>query len=173
VEPTKPPDDPVIHALLAFWEQARGTRAMPSKADVDPLRLGPRLLPHIMLAEPVGDGRRIRYRLCGTAVAEAAGLDLTGLHVDELNPDPAYTRYIDGLYRRAIEARRPIYSESRYLAQQSTGQRVTRRLICPLSPDGVAVDRFIAAQSFQASGAGQAPTVTTAAAFDPRLVVVL
>jgi hypothetical protein len=160
-----PAEDSVLHALLAFWERARGARPMPAKADVDPVRLGAKLLPHIMLIELVGE--RLRYRLCGTAVAEAAGADLAGKYVDELNPNPVYTRYIDGLYRRCIADGRPSYSESRYLAHASTVRRVTRRLICPLSLDGATVTQFISAQTFAVSAlAGQAPTVRGADEFE-------
>jgi len=157
-----PTDDPVIRALFAFWEQARGGRDMPAKEDIDPLRLGRKLLPHILLIDLAEGGRRLRYRLCGTAVAEAAGADLAGMHVDELNPNPAYTGYIDSLYRRCIEARRPVYSESRYLAHKSSGLRLTRRLICPLADASGTIDRFISAQTFDAVGVGLAPTVTVA-----------
>jgi hypothetical protein len=152
-------EDPVVRQLLTFWDQSRGARSMPAKADIDPLQLGSKLLPHIMLIDLVENGTRLRYRLCGTAVAEAAGTDLAGKHVDELNANPAYTRYIDGLYRRCIEAKRPIYSESGYVAHSSTVRRTTRRLICPLSDDGATIVHFISAQTFHHSGLGLAPTV--------------
>lgn len=166
-------DDPIMAALLGFWEAARGDRAMPAISDVDPLRLGGKLLPHLMLIDLVEGGARLRYRLCGTAVAEAAGADLAGTHVDELNPNPAYTRYIDGLYRRCLAERRPIYSESRYLAHRSSGLRVTRRLICPLGDGGETIVRFVSAQTFVRSGAGLAPTVTLADEFESGPIEVL
>lgn len=166
-------DDPVTQQLMAFWDASRGARSMPSKADIDPLRLGPKLLPHIMLIDLVEGGTRLRYRLCGTAVAGAAGVDLAGKYVDELNPNPAYTRYIDGLYRRCIAARRPIYSESGYVALSSTVRRTTRRLICPLSDDGETILHFISAQTFHHAGLGLAPTVTFADGFEVGPIIEL
>jgi hypothetical protein len=161
-----PADDTVLQALLAFWERTRSARAMPAKADVDPARLGAKLLPYILLIELTADNR-LRFRLCGTALTEAAGTNLTGKHVDELHSNPAYTRYIDGLYRRCIADRRPNYSESRYLAHSSTVRRVARRLICPLSDDGTTVTQFISAQTFAVSVLGQdAPTVRGADEFE-------
>jgi hypothetical protein len=164
-------EDPILRQLMMFWEQSRGARPMPAKADIDPLRLGPKLLPHIMLIELVEAGTRLRYRLCGTAVAEAAGTDLAGKHVDELSSNPAYTRYIDGLYRRCIETKRPIYSESGYVAHSSTVRRTTRRLICPLSDDGATILHFISAQTFHHSGLGLAPTVTFADGFESGPII--
>jgi len=166
-------DDPIVAALFAFWESTRGERAMPAIREVDPLRLGGRLLPHLMLIDLVEGGARLRYRLCGTAVAEAAGADLTGMHVDELNPNPVYTQYIDGLYRRCMAERRPVYSESRYLAHLSSGLRVTRRLICPLSDGGDTIVRFVSAQTFVRSGTGLPPTVTVADEFESGPVQVI
>jgi hypothetical protein len=169
-----PVDDTLISSLLHFWETARGARAMPAKADVDPLRLGARLLPHVLLVELVAGGR-LRYRLCGTALIEAAGADITGKHADELYPNPDYTGYIDGLYRRCIAARRPIYSESRYLTRNSSRQRFARRLICPLADDGAPVQQFITGQTFafSSSNPGVVPTVMGADAFEPGLVEAL
>lgn len=168
-----PPNDPIIQGLMAFWDQARGARAMPSKSDIDPVRLGARLLPHILLVEIVDGGARFRYRLCGSANTDAAGIDLKGRHVDELNPDPDYIRYMTGLYRRSLETRRPVYSESRYLALKSDSARDARRLVCPLAEDGGPVDRFVSAQTFQQIGAGEPPSIRKADRFEPRLIEVL
>jgi hypothetical protein len=166
-----PIDDALLAGLLSYWETARGTRPMPTKTDIDPVRLGAKLLPHVLLVELVAGGR-LRYRLCGTALIEAAGADITGKHVDELYPNPAYTGYIDGLYRRCIAERRPIYSESRYLASSSSLQRTARRLICPIAGEGAPVERFITGQTFAFSPSSQgiAPTVMGADAFEPGLV---
>jgi hypothetical protein len=166
-----PVDDALLVSLLQYWETVRGARATPTKADIDPLRLGGRLLPHVLLVELVAGGR-LRYRLCGTALIEAAGADITGKHADELYPNPAYTGYIDGLYRRCIAERRPIYSESRYLARSTSLQRLARRLICPLAEEGAPVGQFITGQTFAFSPSTQgiAPTVMGADAFEPGLV---
>jgi hypothetical protein len=167
------PDDPILNGLLAFWEQARGGRPMPAKADVDPLRLGARLLPFILLIDRVAETGRYRYRLCGSANAEAAGVDLTGLHVDELNPNPDYIAYMTGLYRRSLETARPVYSESRYMPLRSDTIRGTRRLICPLSDDGTTIDRFISAQTFQQLGQIPLTLIGSRDRFESGLVEVL
>jgi len=168
-----PADDAIIQGLMRFWEQARGARPMPAKSDMDPVRLGARLLPHILLVETVEGGTRFRYRLCGSANTDAAGMDLTGRHVDELNPHPDYIRYMVGLYRQAQASGRPVYSESRYLALATNTARDTRRLICPLSSDGATVDNFISAQTFQHVGAERAPPIAAGDRFEPRTVEVL
>lgn len=167
------PNDPILTGLLAFWEQARGERPMPAKADVDPLRLGARLLPYILLVDRIASTGRFRYRLCGSANAEAAGTDLTGLHVDELNPNPDYIAYLVGLYRQAFDRRRPVYSESRYMPLRSDTMRGTRRLICPLSDDGTTIEHFISAQTFQQLGSAQKSLAGGKERFEPGPVEVL
>jgi hypothetical protein len=169
-----PIDDALLAGLLSYWETARGARPMPAKTDIDPLRLGAKLLPHVLLVELVAGGR-LRYRLCGTALIEAAGADITGKHADELYPNPTYTGYIEGLYRRCIAERRPIYSESRYLARSTSLQRMARRLICPLAEEGAPVERFITGQTFvcSSSSPGVAPTVMGADAFEPGIMEAL
>jgi len=168
-----PPDDPIILGLMAFWNQARGARPMPSKADIDPVRLGARLLPHVLLVDVVDGGSRFRYRLCGSANTDAAGIDLKGRHVDELNPDPDYIRYMIGLYRRSLDMRRPVYSESRHLALNSDGIRDTRRLICPLADHDGPIDRFISVQTFRQQGRGETPSMSRADRFVPSVIEVL
>jgi hypothetical protein len=167
------PDDSIIQGLLAFWEQARGERSMPAKADIDPVRLGPKLLPYILLVDAVDGGARFRYRLCGSANAQAAGIDLTGRHVDELNPNPDYLHYMTALYRRSMDAARPTYSESRYMPLRSATARRTRRLVCPIGDDGVRVERFISAQSFQQLGSGQPMPLSPTDRFEPGPIEVL
>lgn len=167
------PDDPILNGLLAFWEQARGERAMPAKADIDPLRLGARLLPYLLLVDRIVETGRFRYRLCGSANAEAAGIDLTGRHVDELNPNPDYIAYMTGLYMKSLEAARPVWSESRYLPLRSDTMRATRRLICPLADDGRPIDRFISAQTFQQLGQMPVATIGGKDRFEPGPIEVL
>src|SRR3546814_10206804 len=68
------------------------------------------------LVEPIDDGRRFRFHLVGTELARNAGLDLTGRHVDEVNPNKAYAAYISDLYSQCALMRGPLYSETRYRA---------------------------------------------------------
>jgi hypothetical protein len=167
------PTDPRLRRLLAIWQDRRGTRDMPSRADIDPMALGKDLLPWIALTEVIDGGARFRFRLCGTGLAQIAGLELTGRYIDELNPNREYAEYISGLYRLAVSRRRPVYSETGYLSTSATPRRGTARLLCPLSDDGVNVTMCIAGQVSAEIGAGIAPTLTYADAFQPGVTEVL
>jgi hypothetical protein len=168
-------DDPVLTAIYAYWDAKRAGRAMPSRRDIDPTELDPRVLPHVILTEALAeDGRlRCRFRLAGTALKEALGLDITGQYVDVLNPNKRYAAYIEGLYRMAMEGKRPVFSSSMAMTADASARRLTRRMICPLSSDGAAAAMFLCGQTFQAFGAEPAPTMTYAEHFDPGIVEIV
>lgn len=161
-----------LERLLDYWTERRGDRPMPARKDIDPARLGAELLPWIAITEVVDNARRFRFRLCGTGLAEFAGLDLTGRYIDELNPNKAYAEYILGLYRQVVTARRPVYSQTRYTSAGGRA-RTTARLICPLSADGAAVDMCIAAQVSPEGRDDSLPSLTFAQRFEPVTTVVL
>lgn len=161
-----------IARLLELWRRARpGPGLLPDRQGVDPLILGPDLLPYVALVEITHGGRRFRFRLVGSRLIVHAGLDLTGHYIDDLNPNRDYATYINGLYMQGIREGLPVYSETRYRAA-SNRLGLTRRLLCPLAADGVAADMFIAAQTFQTDDdPGDPPTYTYAASFMPGVTV--
>ena len=135
-----------LRRVYDYWQDKRGARAMPARADVDPGELRS-VLPYLMLTDVLDDGCRFRYRLFGTAVAEAFGLDPTGRFVDEVMSDPKYRAFIVGLYRDIVAMKRPIYSTTRYGGHRDV-EMWTQRLMMPLSSDGEAVDMVLSIQVF-------------------------
>lgn len=101
--------DSRLHALYAYWQRKRGARAIPSRRDIEPVELVP-LLPHLMMIG-VEEGPRFRYRLFGTAVAEAFGSDPTGRCIDEVMVG-AYKAFLLGLYNDLLVSKKPVYSTS-------------------------------------------------------------
>lgn len=121
------------------------------RADLDPT-LVPRLLKHLVLADVGDGGRSIRYRLVGTAVVAAHGLDYTGLTVEELTRGPTleFTRHLYGIVTsRAM----PVYSEGRFRWEDKE-YHLTRRLHLPMSRDGSEVDMVLLGQVFDLESAG-------------------
>ena len=82
--PSIPPDltDPRLAALYAYWDGKRGGRAMPTRADIDPVEMRA-WLGNLLLIDATPDGRFV-YRLYGTKFVDSFGLDMTGRGVDEL-----------------------------------------------------------------------------------------
>jgi len=140
-----------LKEFYRYWRGRCGERAMPRRADIDPVDMPPRLLPNLFLADVVEGGARFRYRLVGTELVNMLGWDPTGGYVDEINQSASYCDYIVALYRRVIDARLPVFSMSRYPRPDDPdgGYHAAQRLMCPLSSDGVAVDMLFTCQIFQ------------------------
>ncbi|WP_340117342.1 PAS domain-containing protein [Pelagibius sp. 7325] len=158
-------DDPRLVAVYRYWDGLRGTRFAPSYPEIDPIDI-PRLLRYLLVTdvEATPRGRRYRYRLCGTEVEEHFGIAMRGCYIDTLMQG-SYRSYIEGLYDRLVERRSPVYSASTY------DDRVlqTKRLMLPLSSDGLQVDTVLAAQVFFRSARLSNTVLAVQADFEPEL----
>ncbi len=63
--------------VRAYWEGLRRDGGLPDRAQLDPRGLGG-VLDRVFLAEPIGKGL-VQVRIAGSALTEAAGMDLRGL----------------------------------------------------------------------------------------------
>jgi len=162
-----------LDRLLDLWRAGCGPDGAPPPRQgfVDPVRFGADLLPFMVLVDADPDGRRFRFRLCGTMLAVHAGIDLTGRYIDEVNPNRSYSEYVAGLYGISADRRRPVYSETRYVYKQRDG--LTRRLICPLLNEAGIVRHFAGAQIFTLESGGEGPTYTFADNFSPGTMEVI
>jgi hypothetical protein len=75
-----------LEALFSFWEARKKDRAVPARADFDPVEMRP-WLGHLMLVD-WADGKWV-YRLYGTAFVEAFRREMTGKSIDELPAEQA------------------------------------------------------------------------------------
>ncbi|WPZ34314.1 PAS domain-containing protein [Thalassobaculum sp. OXR-137] len=140
------PADPIIDPLLSYWAVRRGDRALPSRADIDPIDI-PELLQHIGLVDVEGPPRRYRYRLVGSYMQTMFGENYQGRYLDEARHD-RYRDFLNDLYTAAIDQRRPILSEAVF--DYGTDRIVTiRRLILPLAEgNGAPVNMLLFANVF-------------------------
>jgi len=136
--------DERLKQVYAYWQMKRAGRAMPARRDIDPAEMRS-VLPHLMLID-VEPGPRYRYRLFGTAVTDAFGMNPTGKCVDEVMTGD-YKAFLLGLYDDLCAEKKPIYSTSIYGTKRDT-KMWTQRLMLPLSSDGAAVDKVLACQVF-------------------------
>ena len=75
--------DPHPLELLDYWNAKRGARAMPSRADVDPVELKAHL-GSLVLIDVEHDPFRLRYRLIGEKITRAMARDNSGRYYDEI-----------------------------------------------------------------------------------------
>jgi hypothetical protein len=139
-------DTRLVQAYRYWIEKAAG-RAMPSRADIDPVDI-PKLLPDVMLIERFADGR-YRYRLIGTENARAHGINATGRFLDEVLPGPDYRTHVLALYSECVANRRALYSECLFFSPaRHQPERHTKVLFMPLSADGKTINMIFVIQVF-------------------------
>jgi len=131
--------DPRLARLLAYWSAKAGERAMPSRADIDPVDLG-FLLGHLMLIDVMTDPPRFKVRLHGSELARRAGYDLTGKMVDDL-PINEFRNLARRSFATTVETRRPFHSRRDRLLDGKRHNYET--IMLPLSADGVTVNMLL------------------------------
>lgn len=141
-------EDPVLLAIYDYWLSRRGDRPYPDRSDISPHGLGPKLLPHVGLAEiDAADLRKSRLRLLGTAIVEELGYDPTGKRVSEYAKGKHLELLIE-LAGEMLRRRRPVFSETAFRPSQERFLMV-RRLYLPLSQGGEAPTLLLFGQTFQ------------------------
>jgi len=75
-------DHPTLAALHTYWNEKRGDRRMPSRADIRPSELKDHL-GWVIMADVLPGGQEFRYRLIGTLVTQYFLTETTGKTVTE------------------------------------------------------------------------------------------
>lgn len=127
--------------LFDWWLATRGDRAMPARADFDPVG-HPRALPRIFLVEINPTPPHFLNRLCGTGIDEQQGYPMTGRHFEQVFTGEllrfTVDRFADVAFRRLISYHSTIFR----MADDGRQTRFTR-LLLPLSDDGSRVDMIL------------------------------
>jgi hypothetical protein len=143
--------DTRLQALYEHWAGCRRGRAMPGRADIDPLAIPGTVWPHTMLLDVVRqDGvTRYRYRRTGEIFWQR-GLEPRGRFVDDVVPETAgYRQYVIGIYDELVARGRPIYTENVFTLEGRGAPMLTRRVSLPLSKDGEQVDMILGGHVFE------------------------
>lgn len=135
-----------VRRLLDYWRQISGDRLMPRRQDVDPTMIWP-LLKNIMMTEWHRDPDRLFYRIGGTEVVAALGVELRGKWVSELYPDREDVDRTLRLYRKVVDARAPVLGRTDG-THMRLGTKSFEWVICPLSDDGAQVTHFIGLEDY-------------------------
>jgi hypothetical protein len=136
--------DPDLSLAFAYWQQKRGGRLAPTRADIDPVDIAP-LLPRVTLVDVGTDPVDFRFRLAGTGLFKIHGAELTSKRAHDLDP-PAYGALIHRLYCDALARRAPI--AHRLLIECATRRSAYMRIILPLSEDNQSINRMMTVESY-------------------------
>jgi len=144
------PDTPrtlVLCRAQAYWEEKRAGRAMPSRADLDPVDI-PDLLPFIILIDIVPPESRLRIRLAGTEVCNRFGMDYTGRFLDEIDFGDVREKILAD-YGHAARSSAPCFTAHRFRKSDRDFYYNIERGIFPLSSDGEKPDKLLAVLDFE------------------------
>jgi hypothetical protein len=156
--PAIPQIHPVLGAVLRYWQAKRGGRAMPARREIDPLELGPELLPHLVLTDLLDRGTRVRFRLVGTTVVKRLGFDPTAGYLGA-EPMGGWADLLAALHRLVYAERAPIEARSEFTWKPDRRLGV-EQLVLPLSQDGS--DPAIALAAFVFASADPFPPLLRA-----------
>jgi len=130
---------PEIRDLYRYWDEKRGMRRMPRRADLDPVDLAA-YLPSILLVDVVPDERLYIYRLVGTREVHLRGNDPTGKPVMDntfLDRELALRNYDHVVLSKAphLDATPSVSSDREWLDMET--------VFLPLSEDDAEVDKIL------------------------------
>jgi hypothetical protein len=133
-----------IASLFGYWEDKRGDRPMPRRADIDPLDF-PTHLSGLLLVDVEGEDAGgvgiYRYRVVGTAEVELRGRDPTGLLVRDGFFGPNLDDVL-GCYELVRRRRTFLYDPLGYWTPE--GRWVDEyTLFLPLTKDGETVGQIL------------------------------
>ena len=137
----------LLRDLCAYWDQCRAGRAMPSRADLDPVDI-PRLLPTLILFDVEQDTERLKARLVGTRIVEMYGTYYTGQYLDEIDFGDRRKAILHD-YMTCYRTKSMYVSEHTFWTMRDISYRV-ERLILPLSDDGETVTMLLSGLDFDA-----------------------
>ena len=134
----------IHNQLYDYWLCKKGDRLMPSRQDIEPGEIAP-LLPHLIMLDVHGDPGNSQYkvRLTGTHVDMATGQRLTGKWAHEFPNSAGLSRRFNWL----VENQRPYYAEDRLMFVSKDFKNYSC-LVCPLSSDGLKVDKILASNHY-------------------------
>jgi hypothetical protein len=141
-------EHPVLADILAYWHARRGTRAMPTRAEISPTDLRDHL-GWIVLVDVLPGFTDFRYRLIGTKVAHYFGADATGRTISEaFRPfGEDAVKSVQSVHRQAAEAKKPVraHGDAAWLAD---GFDTFDSIFLPLSDDGETANMVLSAFTF-------------------------
>jgi hypothetical protein len=136
---------PAIAAAVGYWRAKAAARAMPSRAELDPVEMRA-FLRKILIIDAMENGDFI-YRLCGTEISERNRQDLTGRRADAESLGASAPQFLDA-YRRTVAGRAPIFFVGQ-MWWQDRGYISFEQVILPLSSDSEAVDKLLCVVDFE------------------------
>lgn len=141
---------PLVAEIYRYWQERRGGRRLPARADIDPMAMRV-ALGNISLIEVHRDPLRFRIRLAGSYQAKRLETDPTGMWLDEM-PAPEYREVLIGRLKEIVARPEPLLAHNRQMMDEHWYDY--EALWLPLANDGETVDMVMACQIFADAPSG-------------------
>ena len=141
-----------LRNLFDYWVTKLRGRAMPQRADIDPVEI-PALLPYVLLFDVEHAPERFRVRLVGTHVTATRGRDDTGKYLDTAHDPETYAVLAEAL-RRPVVTGQPAHSNRGVYFDAARDFMDYEAIHLPLSSDGARVDMLLSGVLFLSRRAG-------------------
>ena len=139
------PQHPQLRQLYDYWQALRGSRAMPSRVDIDPTQI-PKVLPQIIMYNVDGPGA-YTVRLVGENVRSFVGQNATGRRAGSIM-DPRSAETMIHILDSVVAERAPKFRAGKAHWHQDKAYREFEACFLPLSTDGVAINVILGAVTF-------------------------
>lgn len=121
-----------LRRLLRFWEELKGTRPLPARADFGPEQLD-YMLGQLSLIEVTHDPLKFRFRLVGTMIEEAGRRGDQNKTLDQIEPD-SYRETLEAAYLAAVSHGAPALNLIRI--QRQKGMVWYEQVVLPFTVHG-------------------------------------
>jgi len=138
-------ESPEIRQLVAYWNERRGERFAPSRADIDPTAIR-WILPCLSMIDVIDGGQDFRFRLLGTRIVDGLGRDSTGRYFGEVYAgQPNVMERMRERMHRVMRLKQPQYTRGTCYWQPDRAYKHFEDVNLPLSSDGTHVDIILGA----------------------------
>ena len=137
-------DDSKLERLLAYWDSHRGGQAYPLRSRLLPEDMAP-LLTRLALVDVEEETGQFVFRLVGSALQHALGVDPTGHGLEAITPTP-YRDLFAAHFRAVLWSEAPLCR----VIELRRGLRsfTFRCLVLPASNDGTRLDQLLIATNW-------------------------
>lgn len=151
------PDDraawhPTVRRFYDYWLKVAPPGRLPGRQHIVPEDVVP-LWSKLWMLDVFRDPLRYRLRLVGTDITRSLQREVTGLWLDEAQPETVSNVTLVNRYRFIVETGRPTWRRGPTLWRRDPTHRIIENCEVPLASDGKTVDKILAVSViFNASG---------------------
>ena len=136
-------ENSTVRKGVDLWQELRGARPMPSRAQMSP-RLLSGILKNSVLVRALANGTEFEMRIVGDAVVQAQGASLQGMTMAEIDLVlPGYGSLLRKVYAWTCRNVAPGTYRGWYIREADGHSMYHESAVLPLSDDGRTVDHLL------------------------------